>query len=39
MSKNRISNIFFVPGVLYYESKKIHKTQTNDHIFWEEKDV
>lgn len=28
MIKNQISNVSFVPGVLHYGSKKIHKTQT-----------
>lgn len=39
MIKNQISNVFFVPGVLDYGSKKIHKTATNNHILWEDKEI
>lgn len=39
MSKNQISSIFFIPVVVHYGSKRLHKTQTNDRIFWEDKEV
>lgn len=39
MIKNQISNVFFVPRALHYGSKKIHKTQTNNHIYWEDKEA
>lgn len=39
MIKNQISHVFFVPGVLHYGSKKFHKTQTNNRIFWEDKEA
>lgn len=39
MSMIQISTIFFVPEVLHYGSKNIHKTETNDHILWEDEET